>query len=334
MCLVQKFKFDEKFKYSLKIQRKRKKETKERKKKKEKETNMSATTTSPQELLQCEEDSFIPDDPDDKFYDDNIYNWEVMFETVKFFLIKEGRWPRREREEDKRYVVMADDSIVLRDLAQWMTNQRQNKFKGKLLYERERKLDAIRFMWDRWEHEWHAMFCAVKRFKDKEGRWPRLNKAEDKREVVLADGKPMLRDLATWMITQKVHRDKLDPLREEMLNSIGFVWSEKEYNWKVSFDAVKSFKEKEGRWPRQKKAEDKREVVLADGKPVLRDLAMWMHNQKTAKSNGRMIPLREKKLREIDFPFHNRNKRKRQADPSSITTASRKKKKRTISDYL
>ena len=29
------------------------------------------------------------------------------------------------------------------------------------------------------------------------------------------------------------------------------------------------------------KAEDKREVVLADGKPVLRDLAKWMNNQKT-----------------------------------------------------
>ena len=186
---------------------------------------MSATTTSPQELLQCEEDSFNSDDLDDKFYDDNIYNWEVMFETVKFFLIKEGRWPRYGREEDKRYVAMADDSIVLRDLAQWMADQRQNKFKGKLLYERERKLDSIRFMWDRWEHEWHAMFCAVKRFKDKEGRWPRQQREEDKREVVLADGKPVLRDLAKWMNTQKTHRDKLDPLREEMLNSIGFVWS-------------------------------------------------------------------------------------------------------------
>ena len=124
---------------------------------------MSATTTSPQELLRYEEDSFNSDDLDDKFYDDNIYNWEVMFETVKFFLIKEGRWPRCKREEDKRYVVMADDSVVLRDLAKWMARQRQNKFKGKLLEERERKLDSIRFMWDKREHEWHAMFCAVKR---------------------------------------------------------------------------------------------------------------------------------------------------------------------------
>ena len=218
---------------------------------------MSATTaTTLQEQLQCEEDSCNSDDLDDKFYDDNIYNWEVMFETVKFFLIKEGRWPRYGREEDKRYVAMADDSIVLRDLGKWMVNQRQNKFKGKLLYERERKLDSIRFMWDKYEHEWHAMFCAVKRFKDKEGRWPRRDKAEDKREV-----------------------------------------------------------------------------VLADGKPVLRDLAKWMNTQKTDKGNGKLISLREEKLNEIGFPFHDQRKRRRQADPGSMTTASRKKK-RTISDYL
>ena len=74
------------------------------------------------------------------------------------------------------------------------------------------------------------MFCAVKRFKDKEGRWPRNHKAEDKREVVLADGKPVLRDLAMWMNESKdmsKSNGKLIPLREEMLNSIGFVWSER-----------------------------------------------------------------------------------------------------------
>ena len=199
---------------------------------------------------------------DDKFYDDNIYNWEVMFETVKLFVMKEGRWPRGAREEDKRDVIMADGSIKSRDLAVWMGNQRQNKFKGKLSDERERKLNSIRFMWDKWEHEWHAMFCAVKRFKDKEGRWPRHNKAEDKREV-----------------------------------------------------------------------------VLADGKPVLRDLAKWMHHQKTAKSNGKLIPLREKKMNDIGFPFQDQRKRKRRAHSTTTTTTNgtfrmRMKKRRTISDSL
>ena len=106
---------------------------------------MSATTTSLQELPQCEEDSFISDDPDDKFYDDNIYNWEVMFETVKFFLVKEGRWPRCAREEDKREVVLADGKPVLRDLAMWMHNRKTDKSNGKLIPFREEKLNSIGF---------------------------------------------------------------------------------------------------------------------------------------------------------------------------------------------
>ena len=112
--------------------------------------------------------------------------------------------------------------------------------------------------------------------------------------MVLADGKPVLRDLAVWMNNQKMRRDKLDPLREEMLNSIGLMWDKYEFEWNAMFAALKSFKEKEGRWPRCRKAEDKREVVLADGKPVLRDLASWMDVQKTAKRSGKLIPLRER----------------------------------------
>ena len=83
-----------------------------------------------------------------------------------------------------------------------------------------------------------------------------------------------------------------------------------------------------------RKEEDKREVVLADGKAVLRDLAMWMNDQKTVKRNGKMIPLREEKLNEIGFPFHKRRKRKRQADTTSSSSTTSQKKKRTISDYL
>ena len=155
-----------KFKIQIQIQKK------ERKERKKEEINMSTTTTLQELLLQREEYAFIPDEMDDKFYDNNIYNWEVMFETVKLFVIKEGRWPRMHREEDKRNVIMADGSIVLRDLARWMSNQRQ-KVQGEIADERERKLNSIRFMWDKWEHEWHAMFCAVKRFKEKGKRWPR-----------------------------------------------------------------------------------------------------------------------------------------------------------------
>ena len=113
------------------------------------------------------EDSFIPDDLNDKFYDDNTYNWEVMFETVKLFVMKEGG----DQDGKKRTNGMWYGRwlTVSRDLARWMSNQRQ-KIQEKS--EEGKKLNSIRFMWDKHEHEWHAMFCAVKRFKERR-RWPR-----------------------------------------------------------------------------------------------------------------------------------------------------------------
>ena len=69
----------------------------------------------------------------------------------------------------------------------WMSEQKTVKSRGKLIPLREEMLNSIGFVWNKYEFEWHAMFCAVKRFKDKEGRWPKRATAEnDKREVVLA----------------------------------------------------------------------------------------------------------------------------------------------------
>ena len=156
--------------------------------------------------------------------------------------------------------------------------------------------------------------------------------------MVLADGKPVLRDLACVGSKERLSSKTMAwmiPLREEKLNSEGlgnWMWDEKAFHWNCTIGNVLRFKEKEGRWPRQNKAEDKREVVLADGKPVLRDLAQWMHNQKRDKGNGKLIPLREEMLNEIGFPFHNRTSATGRLHP--VVPPASPRKKRTISDYL
>ena len=82
----------------------------------------------------------------------------------------------------------------------------------------------------------NGMPCSVlsKGSKRRRGGGRDNGKAEDKREVVLADGKPVLRDLAMWMRDQKRHRDKLDPFRVE----VELHWRcgmKREHNWKVWF---------------------------------------------------------------------------------------------------
>ena len=49
--------------------------------------------------------------------------------------------------------------------------------------------------------ECHVLRC--EKVQRQGGEVAETDKAEDKREVVLADGKPVLRDLAKWMNTSK-----------------------------------------------------------------------------------------------------------------------------------
>eukprot|EP00949_MAST-11_sp_MAST-11-sp1_P000812 g812.t1 len=71
---------------------------------------------------------------------------------------------------------------------------------------------------------------------------------------------------------EEVYEERAELLYEMVFDSMGKIVDGQEipdnnqYNWEAVFAAVKYFKDKEKRWPRDKKAEDKREVVLADGK--------------------------------------------------------------------
>ena len=152
------------------------------------------------------------------------------------------------------------------------------------------------------------MFEALKAFKEKEGRWPCHSEA-DKREVVYPDGLMEMRDLATWIAIQRSAKKdsgsmKMTDERERILNSIGFVWEPYEEQWDAMFEAVKAFKEKEGRWPGHGKKEDKREVVYPDGSMEMRDLAPWISKQRRVKKGVRgmkMTDKRERMLNSIGF---------------------------------
>ena len=76
--------------------------------------------------------------------------------------------------------------------------------------------------------------------------------------------------------------DTLIPLGR--LNSIGFVWDEKEHNWK---DAVKSFKEKEG-GGRDVKGRGQARGGVGRWQTSAEGLGRVDGHQKTAKSNGKL----------------------------------------------
>ncbi len=126
--------------------------------------------------------------------------WEQGFAALCKFRAREGHCcPSRDHVED-----------TFR-LGVWVDNQRSRK--GLLPLARQRRLDAIGFIWDWREHQWEQGFLALFQFKRREGHCcvPRFH----------AEGKYRLGE---WVYTQRRNRTLMSAERKARLNTIGFVW--------------------------------------------------------------------------------------------------------------
>jgi hypothetical protein len=130
----------------------------------------------------------------------NIALWEKGFAALCKFSAREGHCcPSPYHVED-----------TFR-LGLWVANQRRRK--SLLPLERERRLDAIGFIWDPRDHKWEQGFIALLNFKRREGhcRVPQLH----------VEGKYRL---GRWVSTQRASRKIMSAERIARLDEIGFVW--------------------------------------------------------------------------------------------------------------
>ena len=131
----------------------------------------------------------------------HINFWEKGFAALCKFHAREGHCcpPRNHVEDTFR-------------LGLWVTNLRTRK--GLLPLERERRLDAIGFIWEPRGHKWEQGFIALLRFKRREGHCcvPQLHVEGNYR-------------LGNWVSTQRKDRKTMSAERFTRLNKMGFVWS-------------------------------------------------------------------------------------------------------------
>jgi Helicase associated domain len=130
----------------------------------------------------------------------NIAFWEKGFAALCKFRAREGHCcpPPYHVEDTFR-------------LGKWVTNQRHRK--GLLPLERERRLDAIGFIWDLRSHNWEQGFITLLNFKRREGHCcvPQFH----------IEGKYRL---GKWVATQRENRKIMSAERKARLTKIGFVW--------------------------------------------------------------------------------------------------------------
>ncbi len=149
-------------------------------------------------------------------------NWEKGFDELKFFMGKKGH-------------CLAPATLRSRGFAlgNWVSRQRIRK--SELDDSRIRRLDSLGFSWNPHLDLWEKNFSALVKFRDREGHAvvPQGFKVDDL-------------TLGSWVVRQRVQRNKLTEERIRRLDSIGFNWDPKSEQWNEAFQALTLFKKKQG----------------------------------------------------------------------------------------
>ncbi|MDB4071343.1 Helicase associated domain protein [Amylibacter sp.] len=158
----------------------------------------------------------------DFVWDANDEKWEENFNKLQKFKEIEGhcRVPNRSK-------------IYGASLGNWVLTTRRDKVN--LTPERIARLNEIGFSWDPLTEQWEESFAKLQQYKEREGNCFVHNAHKE-------DG----HSLGTWVISQRVNKDKLTPERLERLNDIGFIWDLAIEYWETNFNKLKEYFLREG----------------------------------------------------------------------------------------
>ncbi len=204
-------------------------------------------------------------------------NWEFMYGELKRF--KENYGHTKVVDTDKEHY----------KLSIWVHNIRARSHQ--LDSEQKKKLKALGFLWKedirkQVEQQWLNQYGELKKFKNQFGHCN-----------VPIKWKPN-KKLSVWVSEQRLRKKNigLPPEREELLNKIGFSWSEdliKQYNdqWNAMFLRLKNYKAK---------YESMRVTVKRD-----KELKSWIWSQRIMIKQGMLSLEKKKKLESIEFVLRN-----------------------------
>jgi len=148
--------------------------------------------------------------------------WEEGIHFLEIFRQREGhcRVPQNHREQKYR-------------LGQWVSNQRQDK--DTMPPERRQRLDALGFMWNKFDAQWEEGFRCLESLYQREGhcRVPQNHRELGSR-------------LGLWVAVQRRSRNTMSPERRQRLDALGFVWDVLTAQWEEGFNALQAFHQRNG----------------------------------------------------------------------------------------
>ena len=159
-----------------------------------------------------------------KIIESTTSSWEFWFS-----LLEEYKHEFGDCLVPSRYKTASDYS-----LGNWVSNVRGRKLVI-LTDERIRRLDEIGFIWDAPAWYWEQGFESLSAYKAEHGNCFVRDKLRYRGF-----------SLGNWIYVQIRDVDKLDAIKIERLNNLGFIWDKEDYAWEKGFSELVEFKEKNG----------------------------------------------------------------------------------------
>jgi Helicase associated domain/Helicase conserved C-terminal domain len=161
------------------------------------------------------------------------------------------------------------------NLGTWVSWQRGHR--DTMSPERQRRLEAIGFVWDILENVWEEGFAALTAFKTREGHCGVPDRHIEGRYR-----------LGQWVGVQRANEETMPAERKQRLNVIGFLWDPYKTAWEEGFAALKTFQAREGHC-----------LVPALHFEGTFKLGRWVNKQRT--SRDKISAERRKRLDAIEF---------------------------------
>ena len=166
------------------------------------------------------------------------------------------------------------------NLGSWVSNQRATLKRGKLSFERKKRLEQIGLQFSfvsQNKEAWENVFSRLVKFKEREGHCN-----------VPATYKIDGYNLGSWVKNQRQTKGRMPVERKKQLNDLGFIWGLKKESWENAFCYLVKFKAREGHC-------DVRQGYQIEGFA----LGEWVRSQKRFKNN--LSSYRIQRLEEIGF---------------------------------
>lgn len=201
-------------------------------------------------------------------------SWNLSFDNYVQFRRNKSKEPLETSKDSHEKVI-----------AMWVGKQRWDQRRKSISSERKKRLDEIKFIWEKPDYKWEKAFNDYKSFKEKLEREP-SNHSSDKEEEFLGIWAGRQRSLS--------RSGKLSQERKERLSSLSFSWALKKDLWGQKYNAYSQFIKENDRHPADSINRGKFELALA----------RWANKQRDSMKKDRVPRERIDKLNSIGFKWH------------------------------